>query len=236
MRLHSNHLCHQSPQNPNSELDQHLDQGELARLKKMSEIEKKLYLKGYNVIAGVDEAGRGPLAGPVIAAACILPRGFLLKHLNDSKKLTPTKRDLLYQVLISSPDIYYGIGIVEAQMIDRINVLQATFLAMQQALAELSIQPEIALVDGHLLPKLNMKTIGIVKGDSLSLSIAAASVIAKKTRDDLMKKYHLKWPEYGFNAHKGYGTKKHLEALCQLGPSPIHRLSFAPLKPPLKAL
>jgi len=212
------------------------DPKELARLKKMSEIEERFYLKGYHLIAGVDEAGRGPLAGPVVAAACILPRNFLLKDLNDSKKLTPAKRTLLCNFLMESSDVCYGIGIVEALVIDRINILQATFLAMQKSIAKLSIQPDMALVDGHLLPKLNMKALGIVTGDSLSVSIAAASVIAKKTRDDLMEEYHQKWPEYGFNAHKGYGTKKHLEAIKKYGASAIHRLSFAPLKQTLKTL
>ncbi|MFA5249970.1 MAG: ribonuclease HII [Parachlamydiales bacterium] len=203
---------------------------ERKRLQEMSKIENSLYQQGYRIIAGVDEAGRGPLAGPVVAAACILPKGFLLKDLNDSKKLSAAQRNRLFAILTGLPEVVFGLGIVETLTIDRINILQATFQAMQQAVLNLIVLPEIVLVDGSLLPVLAMKARAVVKGDRLSLSIAAASVIAKKTRDDLMDGYDRQWPEYAFQEHKGYGTKKHLENLAKYGPSPIHRRSFAPLK------
>lgn len=204
---------------------------EISRIQKMSEIENGLYLQGYRRIAGVDEAGRGPLAGPVVAAACILPQGFFLKGLNDSKKLSAQKRNELFQFLTNSERISYAVGIVDAKTIDKINILQATFQAMREAILKLALKPDIALIDGNLLPPLlTISAKAVVKGDLLSVSIAAASIIAKKTRDDLMDGYHQKWPEYGFLEHKGYGTKKHLEAIEKLGPVTIHRLSFAPLK------
>lgn len=182
--------------------------------------------KGYDVICGVDEAGRGPLAGPVCAAAVILPRGIEIEGLNDSKKLTDKKRRELYDVICEKA-IAYGIAFADHKEIDEINILQATFLAMRRAVEQLSVKPQLALVDGNrdpLLDGIEVKT--IVKGDSLSASIAAASILAKVTRDRYMEEQAEIYPQYGFSVHKGYGTKAHYAALTQYGACPIHRLSF----------
>jgi ribonuclease HII len=211
-------------------------QTEEKRIEKMSKIEKRIREAGYKIIAGIDEAGRGPLAGPVVAAACILPEKFFLRHLNDSKLLTPTQRKHLYLSLTQNPDVSYGIGIVSAQKIDEVNILQATFLAMQEAISALSIKPDYLLFDGKIAPRVEMPHEAIVDGDSLSVSIAAASVIAKYTRDQIMDELHLQYPQYGFNEHKGYGTKKHQEKLILNGPCAIHRKTFEPIKSYLEAL
>ena len=187
--------------------------------------------KGHRTVAGVDEVGRGPLAGPVVAAACILPPKICLEGLDDSKKLTAAHREALFEQLTTHPDIVYGIGQVEPEQIDLINILQATLQAMLLAVQALSLVPDYLLVDGIHAPKTRIASQTLVKGDSRSFSIAAASVIAKVTRDRLMLKYHALYPQYGFNSHKGYGTKQHLRALEAHGPCPIHRLSFSPLKP-----
>ena len=182
--------------------------------------------KGYDVICGVDEAGRGPLAGPVCAAAVILPRGIEIEGLNDSKKLTDKKRRELYDIICEKA-IAYGIAFADHKEIDEINILQATFLAMRRAVEQLSVKPQLALVDGNrdpLLDGIEVKT--IVKGDSLSASIAAASILAKVTRDRYMEEQAEIYPQYGFSVHKGYGTKAHYAALTQYGACPIHRLSF----------
>lgn len=201
------------------------------RLEAMTIYERALYEQGYARLAGIDEAGRGPLAGPVVAAACILPRRALICGIDDSKKLTALERSILYDALLKLEDIDYAIGVVSAETIDRINILQATFEAMRIALAALKVSADYLLVDGNqLIPKVLIPGKAIIKGDALSQSIAAASILAKKTRDDLMQDYHKLWPEYGFSQHKGYPTQKHLAALEHFGPSPIHRLSFAPLK------
>ena len=192
--------------------------------------EKFAKQKGYLQIAGVDEAGRGPLAGPVVAAACIIPEGFMIDGVNDSKQLSPAKRAGIFDLLISSKDIQYGLGVIESKEIDEINILQATFKAMQRALESLKIPPDFVLVDGSLLPKWKYPSRAIVKGDSLSYSIAAASILAKETRDELMKSHEISFPGYGFGKHKGYGTKAHIEAIQRLGPCPIHRKSFEPIK------
>lgn len=206
-------------------------QSEYNRLERMTTYERALYKQGYARLAGIDEAGRGPLAGPVVAAACILPKGALICGIDDSKKLTAAERSVLYAALLKFEGIDYAIGVVSAEIIDRINILQATFEAMRIALAALKISADYLLVDGNqFIPKVLIPGKAIVKGDANSQSIAAASILAKKTRDDLMQDYHKQWPEYGFSQHKGYPTKKHLEALERFGPSPIHRLSFAPLK------
>ena len=191
----------------------------------MWEIEEGFYAQGIRVICGVDEAGRGPLAGPVCAAAVILPERLDLPGLTDSKKLTDKKRRELYPV-IKEQAIAYGIGFASQQEIDEINILQATFLAMERALEQLSVKPDLALIDGNRQKDFGVPVKTVVKGDSLSANIAAASVLAKVTRDDLMVELAEKYPEYAFEIHKGYGTKAHYAALQEHGPSPIHRLSF----------
>ena len=206
-------------------------QSEYGRLEQMTIYERALYKQGYARLAGIDEAGRGPLAGPVVAAACILPKGVLVCGVDDSKKLTAVERSALFTALLKLDGIDYAVGVVSAEVIDRINILQATFEAMRIAIAGLKVAADYLLVDGNqFIPKVLIPGRAIVKGDASSQSIAAASILAKKTRDDLMQDYHKLWPEYGFSQHKGYPTKKHLEALEHFGPSPIHRLSFAPLK------
>ena len=193
--------------------------------------EEEARKKGYARIAGVDEVGRGPLAGPVVAAACILPSEISLEGLDDSKKLTPAHREALFEHLTAHPEVVYGIGEVDAQQIDVINILQASLLAMLLAVQKLSQKPDYLLIDGIHAPKTQIPSKTLVKGDSRSFSIAAASVIAKVIRDRLMLEYHALYPQYGFDSHKGYGTHQHLLALEAEGPCPIHRLSFAPLKP-----
>lgn len=193
--------------------------------------EEEIHERGYSCIAGVDEVGRGPLAGPVIAAACVLPQKCPFIGLNDSKKLTPKEREELFLELEEHPGVHYGLGVVPSQLIDKINILQATLLAMKQAVEALAIVPDYLLIDGIHAPKIRIPATTLVKGDGRSLSIAAASVIAKVTRDRLMLEYHALYPQYGFDAHKGYGTQQHLRALEEVGPCPIHRMSFAPLKP-----
>jgi len=206
-------------------------QSEYNRLERMTQYERALYKQGYARLAGIDEAGRGPLAGPVVAAACVLPKGILICGVDDSKKLTAAERSAIFAALIKLDGIDYAIGIVSAKIIDRINILQATFEAMRIALSGLKASADYVLVDGNqFIPKVLTPGKAIIKGDASSQSIAAASILAKKTRDDLMQDYHKLWPEYGFSQHKGYPTKKHLEALESFGPCPIHRLSFAPLK------
>ena len=189
------------------------------------EIENSLYSEGYKMICGVDEAGRGPLAGPVCAAAVILPKGLELPGLNDSKKLTDKKRRELFPI-IKEQAIAYGIGLASHEEIDEINILQATYLAMERAIAQLEGKADFALIDGNRSKDFGLPLRTVVKGDSLSASIAAASVLAKVTRDDIMMEMAEKYPEYSFDVHKGYGTKAHYEALRAHGHSPIHRMSF----------
>ena len=191
----------------------------------MWEIEDGFYTEGINIICGVDEAGRGPLAGPVCAAAVILPPHLEIPGLTDSKKLTDKKRRELFPI-IQEQAIAYGIGMATEQEIDEINILQATFLAMQRALDRLTVKPELALIDGNREKNFGIPVKTVVKGDSLSLNIAAASILAKVTRDDLMVQMAEKFPQYGFEIHKGYGTKAHYAALTEHGASPIHRRSF----------
>ncbi len=207
-----------------------LSQKERKRLEKMMLWETKAKMRGFNCVAGVDEAGRGPLAGPVVAAACILPEGTLIEGVNDSKKLLPSERFKIFQQILALAEVDYGIGIVDALIIDQVNILQATFQAMIAAISRLSQKPDYILVDGNKMPSTHIPGEAIVKGDSLSQSIAAASIIAKETRDQLMKVYHEEWPEYGFKSHKGYGTQEHLLAIQKHGPCAIHRMSFEPLK------
>lgn len=184
---------------------------------------------GYQIIAGIDEAGRGPLAGPVSAAAVVLPQGFTHELLDDSKKLTERRRELLYEELTGCDDIQWSHAYAEVEEIDDINILKATHAAMARATEGLSKQPDYCLIDGLAVAGFPFASEGIVKGDGISLSIAAASIIAKVSRDRLMVQYAEKYPGYGFERHKGYGTKVHLEALRKLGPCPIHRRSFAPV-------
>ena len=191
----------------------------------MWEIEEQAFEEGYTVICGVDEAGRGPLAGPVCAAAVILPRGHQIPGLNDSKKLTDKKRRELFP-MIKEQAIAYGIGMASHEEIDEINILQATYLAMERAIAQLEGKADLALIDGNRAKDFGMAVRTVVKGDSLSANIAAASVLAKVTRDDLMVEMAQEFPGYGFEVHKGYGTKAHYEALREKGPCAIHRMTF----------
>ena len=191
----------------------------------MWEIEDSFYDQGLQVICGVDEAGRGPLAGPVCAAAVILPRGLEIPGLNDSKKLSDKRRRELFPQ-IQKQALAFGIGFASEKEIDAINILQATFLAMERALAKLPVKPELVLIDGNREKDFGIPVKTVVKGDSLSANIAAASILAKVSRDDVMLEMAREYPQYGFEIHKGYGTKAHYDALRQFGPSPIHRQTF----------
>lgn len=191
----------------------------------MWEIEDSYFNKGVQIICGVDEAGRGPLAGPVCAAAVILPPHAQIPGLNDSKKLSDKRRRELFP-LIKEAAVAYGIGIATHEEIDEINILQATYLAMERAIQALSVKPELALIDGNRARDFGIPVETVIKGDSLSASIAAASILAKVTRDDMMLELADTYPQYGFEIHKGYGTKAHYAALDEHGVSPIHRMSF----------
>lgn len=188
-------------------------------------IENSWFEKGIQMICGVDEAGRGPLAGPVCAAAVILPPNAEIPGLNDSKKLSDKKRRELYPI-IKEQAVAYGIAFVDHKTIDEINILQATYKAMGDAIAQLSVKPELALIDGNRAADFGVPTETVVHGDSLSASIAAASVLAKVSRDDYMLEMAKEYPQYGFEIHKGYGTKAHYAAISEHGTSPIHRMSF----------
>ena len=192
-------------------------------------IEKDLHGSGYDLVAGVDEAGRGPLAGPVVAAAVILPRGVFLPGVTDSKKLSRSTRERLIQGIRDSA-LSIGVGIVDHETIDRINILQASLLAMKQAVHNGTSVPEYILVDGTFTLDLSIPQQAIPKGDARCLSISAASIVAKVTRDRLMGKFHRRFPGYRFDKHKGYGTKEHLERIRQLGPCEIHRKTFKGVK------
>ena len=196
---------------------------ELARLEAMREYEDIYDACAY--ICGIDEAGRGPLAGPVVAAAAVLPKDCQIFYLNDSKKLSEKKRDLLFDE-IKEKAVAYGIGIVSPQVIDEINILQATYEAMRQAISQLNVIPEILLNDAVTIPGVDIMQVPIVKGDAKSVSIAAASILAKVTRDRLMEQYADVFPEYDFASNKGYGSAAHIAALKEYGPTPIHRHSF----------
>lgn len=191
----------------------------------MWEIEDLHFEQGVKVICGVDEAGRGPLAGPVCAAAVILPPHADIPGLNDSKKLSDKRRRELFP-MIKDQAVAYGIGIATHEEIDKINILQATFLAMERALENLSVRPDLALIDGNREKDFGIPVQTVVKGDSCSASIAAASILAKVTRDDMMQDLAEQYPQYGFEVHKGYGTRAHYAALTEHGPSPIHRMTF----------
>ena len=208
--------------NIQAELDENL------RLENMLTYEKDLYKQGLTLIAGVDEVGRGPLAGPVVAAAVILPQGCKIKGLNDSKKI-PKKKHLEVFQAVQDQALSIGIGIIDNQVIDQVNIYEATKLAMKEAISQLSLQPQHLLIDAMKLD-LPISQTSIIKGDANSLSIAAASIIAKVTRDELMKDYDQQFPGYDFSANAGYGTVKHLEGIEKQGITAIHRLSFEPIK------
>jgi ribonuclease HII len=200
--------------------------------------ERELLARGFSIIAGVDEAGRGPLAGPVVAAAVIFPTAWIsaglpraLWGLNDSKQLAPEERDEFYKRLTSFAEVRYAIAWSDHLLIDEINILQATFRAMNDALAQLDPPPAHVLVDGNQRSSVHWTQTPVIDGDAKSYSIAAASVLAKVTRDRMMIDFDRQWPAYGFAEHKGYSTERHLEALAQHGPCPLHRRSFSPIKP-----
>lgn len=203
-------------------LDAHVQ--ELERIRGLWQFEEAL-ASDYVYVAGIDEAGRGPLAGPVVAAAVILPKHLEILGVNDSKKLSEPKREALYD-LIKENALAVGVGIVDNHTIDEINILNATKLAMKQAVEALEPQPEMLLIDAVVLADISIKQESIIKGDAKSISIAAASIIAKVTRDRMIKAYDEKYPEYGFASHKGYGTKQHTEAIRKYGPLDIHRKTF----------
>ena len=188
-------------------------------------LENEIYASGVSCLCGVDEAGRGPLAGPVCAAAVMLPRGLDIPGLNDSKKLTEKKREELYGIICAGA-VCYGVAFAGVEEIERLNILNATFLAMNRAIAQLSVPPQLALIDGNRDSGIEAPSRCIVKGDALCADIAAASVLAKVTRDRYRTALAREYPQYGFEKHKGYGTKQHYAAIREFGPSPAHRMSF----------
>lgn len=196
---------------------------EIKRTELMKEFDREY--KIYGTICGIDEAGRGPLCGPVVAAAVILPDEYNILYINDSKKLSETKREEVYKE-IDKYAVAYGVGIVSPERIDEINILQATYEAMRTAIHKLSVTPDILLNDAVTIPMVDIKQVPIIKGDAKSQSIAAASIVAKVTRDHLMEEYDKLYPEYGFAKHKGYGTAAHIKAIKEYGPCPIHRRTF----------
>lgn len=196
----------------------------------MLEFENKYYDKGYKYIAGVDEAGRGPLAGPVFAAAVIFEKGVYIPEINDSKKLSEKKREELFDV-ITEKALSYAIVSVDEKEIDSINILNATLKCFDMAVSSLEIKPDVALIDGNRCGNMSVPYETIVKGDAKSMSIAAASILAKVSRDRYIMELDSVYPEYNFKKHKGYGTKEHIEAIQKYGPCPIHRLSFKGVKP-----
>jgi ribonuclease HII len=198
---------------------------EMQRLESMYIYEREAFRQGLGFVAGIDEAGRGPLAGPVVAACVMLPRECLIEGVNDSKKLSPSKREKLYEIIMEKA-ISIGIGIVDEKTIDDINILNAAKMAMKKAVDQVSPVPELLLIDAVELRDVNIPQKAIIKGDSLSLSIAAASIIAKVTRDRMIDEADSKYPVYGFKNHKGYGTAQHIEAIKKYGICPIHRISF----------
>lgn len=195
------------------------------RLKHMLEIEENLYNKGYKLVCGVDEAGRGPLCGPVVAAAVILKPDDMIEGVNDSKKLSEKKREMLYSDIMEKA-LAVGVGISDVDVIEKVNILNATKLAMKQAISNLKVRPEYVLIDGNQMIDINIEGETVVSGDAKSESIAAASIIAKVTRDRMLIEWDKKYPEYGFAKHKGYGTKAHIEAIRKYGLTPLHRPSF----------
>lgn len=198
---------------------------EQMRTEKMLAFEKKYYDMGHRYICGIDEVGRGPLAGPVVACAVILPMDERILYLNDSKQVSRKKREELHDIIVEKA-VAYGLGISSEQRIDEINILQATYEAMRMAIGNLSVKPDILLNDAVKIPQVNIQQVPIIKGDTLSASIAAASIVAKVTRDRMMGEYEKLYPGYDFGSNMGYGSAKHIEAIKTLGASPIHRKSF----------
>lgn len=192
--------------------------------------EQQAYDLGYKCVVGIDEAGRGPLAGPVVAAACFIDKSVDFKGIKDSKQLDPCERRETYLRLISHPNVVYGVGIVDSSVIDNTNILQATMQAMLIAISKMKVQPDYLLIDGNCFPKTSLPGLALIKGDERSLSIAAASIIAKEKRDEIMLEYHKKWPTHGFDFNKGYATREHILAVKTYGVTPIHRVTFEPIR------
>ncbi|MDR3287994.1 MAG: ribonuclease HII [Peptococcaceae bacterium] len=202
---------------------------EQARIERLLVEEKKLWRQGVQWIAGIDEAGRGPLAGPVYAAACVLPEKFALPGLNDSKKLSESRREQLFRE-IQEQALFYSVSSADAAEIDRLNILEASKLAMQRAVAALAVAPQYLLIDAVSLSAINIPQLALIGGDGLSASIAAASILAKVSRDRFMHELHQQYPAYGFDKHKGYPTLEHRQALARLGVCPFHRRTYAPVR------
>ena len=201
----------------------------------MNSFERRAHQRGYRLIAGIDEAGRGPLAGPVVAAAVILPPDYENQEIKDSKQLSPRKRERLYEIL-KQDALSIGLGVVEASVIDAVNIFQATLMAMKEAASNLSLKPDYLIIDGSCCIFVPLPQEAIVKGDSLSISVASASIIAKVSRDSIMEIYHRQFPQYNFLKNKGYGTGEHREAIKKYGRCKIHRRSFSfKEKSPLQA-
>ena len=198
---------------------------ELERLEKLSEFERECFNEGFSLVGGIDEVGRGPLAGPVVTACVILPENLKIPGVNDSKKLSAQKREALYDEIMEKA-VSVGIGMADNNKIDEINILQATYMAMRNAIEAMPIKPEVLLVDAVTIPGIDIKQKAIIKGDAKSISIGAASIIAKVTRDRLMKGFHQIYGEYDFESNMGYGTQKHIDGIKKFGLCPIHRRSF----------
>lgn len=196
--------------------------------------ENQAYALGYQFVTGIDEAGRGPLAGPVVAAACFVPKGVEVQGAVDSKQLQPEQRKQIFEYIKNHPDIMYATGVVDSPIIDSINILQATMQAMLLAVQNLPVDSDYLLIDGNQFPRTSLPGLSLVRGDQRSVSVALASIIAKHTRDAIMLEYHKKWPVYGFDANKGYATREHIMAVKAYGPTPIHRKSFEPIRSLIK--
>ncbi len=199
---------------------------EKTRLLKLKRLEAEIQAQGYKIVVGIDEAGRGPLAGPVMAAACFIPDNIFIEGVNDSKLLSPLKRAHIFEAIRNNPEILYAVGLASPAEVDLLNIYQATRLAMSRAVELLPLKPDFLLIDGMTLPDILLNQQKVIKGDSLSYCIGAASIIAKETRDALMRDFDKEWPQYGFARHKGYGTVMHRDALRLHGPCPIHRKTF----------
>lgn len=197
--------------------------------------EDQAYELGYQHVVGVDEAGRGPLAGPVVAVACHIARDAYLVGVQDSKRLNSYDRRVIYQKLIKDPKVVFGVGVVDASSIDKTNILQAAMQAMLLAVGNLTVVADYLLIDGNYFPKTHLPGLALIKGDSRSMSVAAASILAKEIRDDMMQEYHKQWPSHGFEFHKGYATREHILAVKMHGVTPIHRRSFEPIRSLIKS-